>query len=272
MAESSSSAPRALAHPFFELRLGLAAWAALILGTCTYCLIHQAFVSAVTPDVARTLTLALREWGAWGLLAPWLLHMFRDPAGWRTMLFRCFWVSLLAASLPIAVDQLVQERSLGSSLALFWPRNFALSVVLFFVARVFSLPVVRPATSEASVTAKPPAEPTTLLVSKGTDQCLIRIDEIQHLSSAGNYVEVYARGQQYLIRATLSDLEAMLPPERFVRVHRSHIVRVSDIDRIRIERSGSGVIQLRGGGTLAISKSYRARLKMHHEAMKHRAH
>ncbi len=67
MAESSSSAPRALAHPFFELRLGIAAWVALMLGTCAYCLIHQTFVSAVTPDVTRTLTPRIARMGRMGL-------------------------------------------------------------------------------------------------------------------------------------------------------------------------------------------------------------
>ena len=272
MAEVSSSALRAINHSSFELRLGLAAWAALILGTCTYCLIHQTFVSAVNPDVARTVTLALREWGAWALLAPWLLRTFRDPAAWRKTLLRCVWVGLLAASLPIAIDQLTDERSPGSSLALFWPRNFGLAFALFLVARVFSPPVERRASSTTALASAPPEKPSTLLVSKGADQCLIQVDDIQRLSAAGNYVDICARGQRYLMRATLSDLEAKLPSEHFVRVHRSHIVRVSEIDRIRIERSGSGVVHLRDGSMLAISKGYRAQLRRHQGTARQTVH
>jgi hypothetical protein len=279
MADGSSSATRAINHPFFELfelRLGLAVWAALILGTCTYCLMYQAFVSAVHPDVARTITLALREWGVWALLAPWVVHTFRDSAVWHKTFLRCVCVGLLAASLPIAVDQLIGERSLGSSLALFWPRNAALAFGLFLIARVFSPPVVRPASAAVAALASTPIEPTekpsALLVSKGADQCLIEVDDIQHLSAAGNYVDICARDQRYLMRATLSDLEATLPSEHFVRVHRSHIVRVSEIERIRIERSGSGVVHLRGGGTLAISKGYRAQLRRHQGAARQIVH
>jgi hypothetical protein len=273
MADGSSSATRAFTHPFFEVRLGLAAWAALILGTCTYCLIHQAFVSSVTPNVMRTVTLALREWGAWALLAPWALHTFRDPASWRDTLIRCLSMGLLAASLPFAIDRLTDQRSPVSSLALFWPRNVVLALALFFVARAFSPIAIRPASSAVTTLAhSPPEKPSTLLVSKGADQCLIRIDDIQHLSAAGNYVDICARGQRYLMRARLSDLEATLPSEHFVRVHRSHIVRVREIDLIRIERSGSGIVHLRGGGTVAISKSYRAQLRRHQDAVRHTMH
>jgi DNA-binding LytR/AlgR family response regulator len=128
-----------------------------------------------------------------------------------------------------------------------------------------------PATSAATV---PPSveKPSTLLVSKGADQCLIRIDDIQHLSAAGNYVDICAADQRYLIRNTIGDLEALLPREHFVRIHRSHIVRVRDIERIRIERSGSGTVHLRGGAALAISRGYRAQLKAQQDALRGSLH
>jgi DNA-binding LytR/AlgR family response regulator len=161
-------------------------------------------------------------------------------------------LALLAAGLPILIDLVTRDHSLGASLALFWPRNVAMAVALFGFARVFRRPEVM-----ASVAAAP----RTLLVTKGADQCLIHIDEIRHLSAAGNYVDVCARGQRYLLRATLGELEEKLRGEDFVRIHRSHIVRVREIERIRVERSGSGTVHLRGGEQLAISKAYRAQLR-----------
>ena len=200
-----------------------------------------------------TVTTALREWGAWALLAPWTLRLFRGSRSWRDALLVCVPLALLAAGLPILLDQLTGDRTLVSSLALFWPRNLGLAAGLLLIARVAARPEVahRPA----------PAQPSTLLVSKGADQCLILVDDIQHLSAAGNYVDICAAGQRYLLRSTIGDLEASLPREHFVRIHRSHIVRVREIERIRIERSGSGAVYLRDGSSLAISRGYRARLK-----------
>ena len=274
MAVTPTSATRAFINaPIAELRLGLGAWALFILATCAYCLIYQAFVSAVTPDVGHTVALALREWGSWSVLAPWALRDFRRvdlPGAWKASLLRCIVLGFVAACVPTLFDQLTGERNLISSLALFWPRNFAMAVLLYFIWRVFRQPVdVRPAKSPSQQAHEPPR---TLLVSKGADQCLIRIDDIQHVSAAGNYVEICACNQRYLLRATMADVEDWLPTDAFVRIHRSHIVRVGDIERIRIERSGSGVVHLRGGSKLAISKRYRAQLKRHQETLKPQVH
>jgi hypothetical protein len=235
-----------------EFRVGITAWGAFILATCAYCLLHQAFVSAITPDPGRTLTVALREWGAWALLAPWALRTFRRPLGWQHTVLSGLGMALLAAGIPMLADLITHERTLSASLALFWPRNVAMAVALFAIARAFKPP-------EIAIPQAP--APSTLLVNKGADQCLIRIEDIQHLSAAGNYVDICARGQRYLLRATLGELEEKLPGEDFVRIHRSHIVRVCEIERIRVERSGSGTVHLRGGGQLAISKGYRAQLR-----------
>lgn len=235
-----------------EFRIGIAAWSAFILFTCAYCLLHQTFVSVTTPDPGRTLTVALREWGAWALLAPWTLRVFRQPLAWHDIVLRGLGLALLAAGVPVLADLNTHERSLDASLALFWPRNIAMAAALFGIARMFRQPEV----------AAPDAfEIRTLLVTKGADQCLIQIDDIQYLSAAGNYVDICARGQRYLMRAALGDLEKRLPCEAFLRIHRSHIVRVREIERIVIERSGSGTVHVRGGDQLAISKGYRAQLR-----------
>jgi two-component system LytT family response regulator len=251
-------------HPTGELRTGLAAWGVFILATCAYCLLHQAFVSAVTPNLGRTVGIALREWGAWALLAPWALRVLRAPGSWRDTLLRCVLLALAAASLPIAADLITHDRGLVASLALFWPRNIAMALGMLCLARVFS---------RATRDATPPADkPRTLLVLKGADQCLIQIDDIQCISAAGNYVDIRARDQRYLMRATMAEVAAMLPAEDFVRTHRSHVIRVNQIERIRVERSGSGTVHLRGGGTVPISKGYRAQLKHTQESSRHSIH
>lgn len=263
--------------PIPELRLGLGAWAAFILATCAYCLLHQAFVSAVTPDPARTIGLALREWGSWALVAPCALRLFRARAPWRDILLRGLLLAAAAASVPIVADLLTGDRPFAASIALFWPRNLAMAAAMWLIARVFaptataSAPAVSQATATPTQTRRAPvatATSDTLLVSKGADQCLIRIDDIQHLSAAGNYVEICANDQLYLLRATFGEIEASLPPGHFARIHRSHIVRIREIERIRVARSGSGMVHLRNGARLAMSRGYRAQLKARHDASK----
>ena len=128
-------------------------------------------------------------------------------------------------------------------------------VVVYLVWHVFlrARPTVAPATD--------PRFPETLLVSKGADECLVQVDRVQHVSAAGNYVDIHAGDQTYLMRATMRQVEELLPSPMFVRIHRSHLVNINDIERIRVGRSGSGTVQLRGGKTLALSRKYRAALQ-----------
>jgi len=59
----------------------------------------------------------------------------------------------------------------------------------------------------------------------------------------------------------MKQAEELLPPRQFVRIHRSHIVNMNGIDRIRTQRSGNGTVHLRCGKALAMSKKYRAELQ-----------
>jgi hypothetical protein len=250
-----------------EIRTALAAWALFIAATCCYCLIHQAVVSAVTPNVGRTVLLALREWGAWIVLAPLAFKAFRrvdaknaDRSAHYVMI--CLLAASAAAFAPITIDQWTATRSFASGLAIFWPRNAGAAVVVCFIWHVFLRAGNRiPATPQGAKQVEDSQRPCTLLVSKGADECLIRIEDIQYLSAAGNYIDICARNQRYLTRGTMAQLEELLPSDRFIRIHRSHIVHVEQIERIRIQRSGSGTVHLRCGTALGISKSYRAHLQ-----------
>ena len=57
----------------------------------------------------------------------------------------------------------------------------------------------------------------------------LKIEEIDWIEAAGNYVKLHAGQTAHLVRDTLSRLEAKLDPRQFLRIHRSMIVR---IDRI----------------------------------------
>jgi DNA-binding LytR/AlgR family response regulator len=251
-----------------EIKAGLVVWALIIAAACSYCLMYQAFVSAVTPDLHRTIVLAMREWGAWLVFAPLAFRTLRSMdargASWKLYALVGSLTAAAASLVPAIVDQIVRTRTLASSIAIFWPRYLAIALVVYLVWYRFlrgSSGVVAAARSPDPLGQA--ARPATLLVSKGADQCLIGVGDIQYLVAAGNYIEICARGQRYLLRATLTQLEEILPPGRFVRIHRSHIVEVGQIERISTQRSGSGTVHLRCGATLGMSRSYRPQLQQY---------
>jgi len=256
------------------MKVGLLVSATFLLVTCLYCVSYQALVISVVPDVTRTVILAMREWGAWLFFTPWAFRLFEvldAKASWKHQLLAGMLLVFCAAMVPAGIDQWTGNRGIEASLAIFLPRYAATVLVIHLLWRVLLQPTDKrhalpnadaPAESIASPPACLPATQisATLLVCKGADQCLIRTDEIQFLSAADNYVEIQARDQKYLLRATMAQMENLLPTGHYVRIHRSHIVRIDQIDRIRTERSSKGTVQLRGGNTLPISKNYRKRL------------
>jgi len=109
--------------------------------------------------------------------------------------------------------------------------------------------------------AKSAARPLPRLVAKDHGRfVLIRPEEVDWISSAGDYVEFHTRGRAYLVRQTISDLEEQLDPRTFVRIHRTTIVNVDRIQEIEALPQGDFSVRLESGTLLRLSRSYRARL------------
>jgi two-component system LytT family response regulator len=63
------------------------------------------------------------------------------------------------------------------------------------------------------------------------------------------------------LRETISRLEARLDPKKFLRVHRSAIVKIDKIRELQPWFHGEFRIILDGGKQLMLSRNYRARLQ-----------
>ena len=85
----------------------------------------------------------------------------------------------------------------------------------------------------------------------------IAVEAIQRVAAAGNYVEVHAVGKVHLVRESLSDFIAQLDPAEFLRVHRSHVVRVGFIAELRPMFHGDYELVLRDGQRLNLSRRYK---------------
>ncbi|MBD8637959.1 response regulator [Sphingomonas sp. CFBP 13733] len=86
---------------------------------------------------------------------------------------------------------------------------------------------------------------------------LVRLDEIDWISAAGDYAEVHAGGRSLLIHESLTSLEARLPHAAFARIHRAAIVRLDRLVEVRPGTHGDGVVRLACGAELRFSRRYR---------------
>jgi two-component system, LytTR family, response regulator len=102
--------------------------------------------------------------------------------------------------------------------------------------------------------------PGMLTVRNGRRITLVRTEEIDWVESASNYVELHVGKQTYLIRMTMSEIEAKLDPLRFVRIHRTTIVNLDRVLELDIGYHGESDVKLRDGTVLRASRQYRERL------------
>jgi DNA-binding LytR/AlgR family response regulator len=58
----------------------------------------------------------------------------------------------------------------------------------------------------------------------------IFLDDILFLKGLSDYIEIYTSEKKYIIRDNLKDVETLLHPSDFTRVHKSYIVSISKID------------------------------------------
>ena len=89
----------------------------------------------------------------------------------------------------------------------------------------------------------------------------IAVDGIDRLEAEDDYVGVHSGGKRYLVYLTMSEFEARLDPQRFVRIHRSHIVNLDKVAAF-LPEGGRLSIEMKDGTKLTASRT-RARELRH---------
>ena len=95
-----------------------------------------------------------------------------------------------------------------------------------------------------------------LVVQSGTGTSVLRLEDIDYLEAARNYVAVHAGGREYVIRDTMTNLLKKLVAGRFQRTHRSFIVNLDKVREIRQVDAGQRIF-LHSGAEVPLSRGYR---------------
>ncbi|MDQ6653524.1 MAG: LytTR family DNA-binding domain-containing protein [Acidobacteriota bacterium] len=89
----------------------------------------------------------------------------------------------------------------------------------------------------------------------------LEANEIDWIEAEGNYVSVHSAKKAHLLRETISSLESQLDPKKFVRIHRSSIVRIDQIQELQPWFHGEYRIILHDGTQLTLSRNHRDKLQ-----------
>lgn len=77
------------------------------------------------------------------------------------------------------------------------------------------------------------AQPEMIAVTLGGTTRMIRRDEVRYVQAQGDYARLHTEEASYLVRVPMSDLERQWS-DAFVRVHRSYLVAIPHLTRIRL--------------------------------------
>jgi len=108
-----------------------------------------------------------------------------------------------------------------------------------------------------------PAEafPERIPVPVGGRIHLVETAQIDHVDAHTNYVELHLGQRSLVLRETMTRLESRLDPRRFLRVHRSRLVRLDGIVEAQAHASGRFLLRLKCGARIVTGRSYAARVR-----------
>ena len=73
----------------------------------------------------------------------------------------------------------------------------------------------------------------TIFIKSGSEFHQLSIKNIKYIESDGNYVTFHTGGRPILARYKLSEVLGLLPPHQFVRIHRSFVVALKQIETVK---------------------------------------
>jgi two-component system LytT family response regulator len=99
------------------------------------------------------------------------------------------------------------------------------------------------------------------VVRTGSRIQIVLAEDTEWIGAAGDYTELHVHGRLHLLRETMSCLEQKLDPARFLRIHRSRIVRTGCILELRSIDNREYLVKLSDGSEHRSSRSYARRLE-----------
>ncbi|MFA5833710.1 MAG: LytTR family DNA-binding domain-containing protein [Bacteroidota bacterium] len=102
-----------------------------------------------------------------------------------------------------------------------------------------------------------PSKLDRLIVKTNGRIIFLRIEEIDWMEAAGNYVKLHVGNEAHLVRETMNSLEEKLHPQKFIRIHRSTMINVEKIKELQPYFNGEYKVVLQNNTQVILSRGYR---------------
>ncbi len=94
-----------------------------------------------------------------------------------------------------------------------------------------------------------------LVVKTGSQIHIIPVYEIDRIEADDDYVRIHSKNGSHLKKMTMKFLEEKLPQTQFIRVHRSHILNIENMQKLEAMGKETHVVILKNGEKLPVSSS-----------------
>ena len=111
-----------------------------------------------------------------------------------------------------------------------------------------------PYLSRAQETLRPQRALSKVFVRDGSRIVPIALTDIQRVQGADDYATIVTPGKDYLVSVRLSELEAILAPVHFLRIHRSHLINLEYVKRIEPYDASRVQVVLQNGDQIIASR------------------
>ncbi len=102
--------------------------------------------------------------------------------------------------------------------------------------------------------------PEKIAIKDGSKTSLVETYDIDWVDAAGDYMCIHVNDEVHVMRITMKDLERQLDPVKFQRIHRSTIVNLDKVTKVRSHMNGEFYLTLVNGASIKVSRSYKDKI------------
>lgn len=115
---------------------------------------------------------------------------------------------------------------------------------------------------QAADRAAPPAS-DALWVKVRQGQVRVPLSQVSHITAARDHVFLHAEGRTWMHRTTMARMEMLAAPHGLMRIHRSAMIRPSQVVAV-LQSAKSLKVRLACGAELPVGGAYRNAIRAHH--------
>lgn len=102
---------------------------------------------------------------------------------------------------------------------------------------------------------------TTLIVNEGSRHLAISVIDILYFTANSPYITIHLKNKQYLYTKSLKSLASIVDPNMFVRIHKSTIVNIKQVQSYTSRLNGDYNLTLKDETVLRVSRIFAANFK-----------